>query len=142
MILLDAYPLVAILAEEPAAHEVADLLRAQPAAITAVNLAEAIDVSCRVGGADEREVVGLIETLETSGVLTVVPIDEGAARTAARLRIEWYARGVRALSLADCFLLAVSEGDAIVTADPAVAEVARAQGITVLAVPDSLGRLP
>jgi len=60
---------------------------------------------------------------------------------AARLRIEHYRRRERPLSLADCFLLAAaSPEDRVATADPSVSEVARAEGIELLALPDSSGR--
>ena len=47
------------------------------------------------------------------------------------------------ISLADCFLLAaVGHGDSVVTADGPVARAARAEGMDVIAVPDSRGRRP
>ena len=53
---LDAYALVALIVNEPAAELVEGVLRAGDAAITSVNLGEAIDVSCRVHGFDEDAV--------------------------------------------------------------------------------------
>jgi hypothetical protein len=47
------------------------------------------------------------------------------------------------MSLADCFLVAsVVDGVSIATADRPVAEIARAEGIEVIALPDSTGRRP
>jgi hypothetical protein len=47
------------------------------------------------------------------------------------------------VSLGDCFVLATAgPGDAVATADPVVAAVARAEGIGVESLPDSTGRRP
>jgi hypothetical protein len=66
------------------------------------------------------------------------------AWAAARLRSQYYERSTRALSLADCFLLATGArlGVAVATADPAVAATARAESLEVVALPDSSGRRP
>ena len=56
MILLDAYALVALIAEEAAAGEVDEILRSEQAAISAINLAEVIDHLVRVRGAAIDEV--------------------------------------------------------------------------------------
>jgi hypothetical protein len=67
--------------------------------------------------------------------------DEADAWRAAELRARLYDRNDRSLSLADCFLLAhASEDGAVATSDPPVAEVARSEGIAVVALPDSSGR--
>ncbi len=140
---LDAYALVALIVDEPAAQLVEELMRSGEAAITSINLAEAVDVSCRVHGLNERSVREIVEPLIFGAHLSVVaPIDTDAWR-AARLRIGHYNRRTRPLSIADCFLLAaVTPADRVATADPAVAEVARAEGIDMIALPDSSGRRP
>lgn len=141
--LLDAYPIVAFLIEAPAAEAADELLREGQSAVPALNLAEAIDVSCRVYGLEEEEVRQVLEPILSSGSLTVRGADEQTAWRAARLRVAYYRRRERPLSLADCFLLAAADGDdRIATADPAVAEVARLEGIELLPLPDSSGRLP
>jgi predicted nucleic acid-binding protein len=140
---LDAYPIVAYLAAEPAADEVRDLLAAGDASTTVVNLAEAVDVACRVFGASEPKVRGAIELLVASGLLTVDAPGTAAAFRAAQLRIAYYRRRERPLSLADCFLVAsAGSDDRVATADPAVGEVVRAEGIKLVALPDSSGRRP
>jgi predicted nucleic acid-binding protein len=141
--LLDAYPLVAYLTGEPAADEVKSLLGETDAVATPLNVAEAIDVACRVYGAREQAVRGAIELLVANGLLTVSIPDLAAGFRAAELRIAYYRRRERPLSLADCFLLgAAGPEDRVATADPAVAEVARLEGIDVIALPDSSERRP
>jgi predicted nucleic acid-binding protein len=141
--LLDAYPIVAYLVAEPAADEVRDLLAAGDASATAMNIAEAVDVACRVYGASEPKVRGAIELLVASGLLAVAVPGTAAAFRAAQLRIAYYRRRERTLSLADCFLLAApGPDDRVATADPAIAEVARAEGIGLVSLPDSSGRRP
>jgi PIN domain nuclease of toxin-antitoxin system len=140
---LDAYALVALIADEPAAGAVEKLLRSCGATITSINLAEAADVASRVHRIDARTVRNIIEPLILAGSLDVAAPPVDAAWTAARVRTAYYTRRGRALSIADCFLLAAAErGDHVATADPVVADVARAEGIRVIALPDSSGRRP
>ncbi len=141
--LLDAYPLVAFLVGEPAADEVKELLAEGDAAASVLNIAEAVDVACRVYGANEPAMRGAVELLVASELLAVSLPSVEAGYRAAQLRIACYRRRERALSLADCFLLAAAGSeDRIATADPVVAEVARAEGIEVVALPDSAGLRP
>lgn len=140
---LDAYALVALIGEEAAAGAVEKLLRSGGASITSINLAEALDVASRVHGIDERTLRNIIEPLTLSGNLDVVAPDVDAAWNTAHLRAGNYKRRNRPLSLADCYLLAAAgPEDHIATADPIVADVARAQGIGVIALPDSSGHRP
>lgn len=141
--LLDAYPLVAYLIDEPAAEEVRALLASGDALASSVNVAETLDVACRVYGAGEQAMRGAVELLVQSNLLAIGAPDLETSERAAELRIAHYARRGRPLSLADCFLLAAAEpGDRVATADPAVAEVARMEGIAVIALPDSSGHRP
>ncbi len=138
MILLDAYALVALLADEPAAEETEELLRQRDCGAVLLNLAEAVDISCRVHHLDEGDVRAVLDPLVATGKVSLLTPSEATAWRAARLRIRYYARKTRAVSLADCFLLAsAEEGDAIATADPPVAEVARAEGIELIPLPDA-----
>ena len=143
MILLDAYALVALLADEPAAAETEKLLRGGGCAAVVVNLAEAVDVSCRVHGLEEEDVRSSLEPLFASAALTAVSPGEATAWRAARLRVRHYARRARPVSLADCFLVAAAgAGDAIATSDAPLAQVARDESIDVIALPDSTGHRP
>lgn len=140
--LLDAYPLIALLADEPPASEVALVLGQGDISITSVNLGEALDVLERVHGVPERVLRGAIETLAAAG-LAVVPVLDAEAWRAAALRARHYRRRVSEISLADCFLLAVARpGDRVATSDRPLARAARAEGIDVIALPDSRGRRP
>jgi PIN domain nuclease of toxin-antitoxin system len=142
--LLDAYAVVAFVADEPAAAEVEELLRAGGARIVVANLAEAIDVCRRVHDLGVDDLRGALEPLLLARALSPLASQERDAWSAAELRRTYYDRGTRAISLADCFLLAHARdaGEPIATADPPVAEVASAEGIAIVALPDSAGRRP
>jgi predicted nucleic acid-binding protein len=139
---LDAYALVAVAGDEPAADEVEQLLRTADPAITAINLAEAIEVLLRVYGLPDDAVSAAIAPVITAP-LVVVACTEGHAWTVAALRRRHYDRRRRPLSLADCFLLAsAGPADRIATADPVVADAARKEGIGLVPLPDTSGRRP
>ncbi|HXV57411.1 MAG TPA: PIN domain-containing protein [Gaiellaceae bacterium] len=142
--MLDAYPLVALIGDEPAADEVAELLRLGDVRIPVVNLCEAIDVCRRTHGVAERELRDVIDPLLLTGSLTAVTAGAPEAWRAADLRARYYDRKARALSLADCLLLAHAQigGDEIASADPALAEVARAEGVGLVPLPGSTGVRP
>ena len=142
--LLDAYGLVALVAEEPAAAEVEELLRAGEAGILAVNLTEAVDVCGRVHRVEPDETRAVLEPLFLSRVLSLRPSGAAEAWLAAQLRIRYYDRRNSPLSLADCFLLAhaVREGESIATADPHVAGCARGSSIAVVPLPGSTRARP
>jgi predicted nucleic acid-binding protein len=141
--LFDAYALVALFGEEPAAGEVEQLLRSGGCRVGLLNLSEAVDVLGRIHQLEQAEVRLPIELLvETERLALVAPSAETAWR-AAELRTAYYARSDWALSMADCFLLATADPDEeIATADPAVAAVARKERLAVRALPDSSGRRP
>jgi uncharacterized protein with PIN domain len=140
--LIDAYGLVALLADEPAADDVEHLLRAGGCRVVAVNLAEAVDVSRRVHGRDADDVRAALEPLTLSGTLDVAVSEEREAWLAAELRAAHYHRRQCPLSLADCFLLAhaVVDDDALASADPDLIRVARLEGATVISLPSRVRR--
>ena len=143
MIFLDAYALIALLADEPPAAEVERLLRAERCAMTAVNLAESVDVALRVGGVPRAEVETVVGGLTHSGVIAVVEVAEDGGWRAAAVRAAHYAPRRSELSLADCFLVAAAGvDDAVATADVPVATAARAEGIRVIALAASSGVRP
>lgn len=144
MTYIDAYGLVALVANEPAAAEVEQLLRSEECRVAAVNLAEAVDVAARVHSYPLEEIRRALEPLVLSGELAVAVSDESEAWLAAEIRVGEYHRAKRPLSMADCLLLAhaISTGDALATSDPAVADVARSRGLTVVALPDRDGNRP
>jgi PIN domain nuclease of toxin-antitoxin system len=141
---LDAYALVALIADEPASEEVQALLREGNARVVVVNLSEAIDVATRVHHASNTLLRDALEPLLLSRVLQAAVSGEQDAWLAAGLRARHFDRRTQALSLADCFLLAhaLAEDASIATADPSVADVARREGVGLVALPDSSGRRP
>ena len=134
-VLLDAYALIALLADEPAADEVEALLRRGEAAITAVNLAEALDVLQRVQRIPRERLEAATAPL-VGARMTLVPIDERIASEAADIRARHYHRTRAPLSLADCILVAATgESDELATADAPLIRVAEAENVRVRPLP-------
>jgi predicted nucleic acid-binding protein len=142
---LDAQAVIAALTGESAAREVESLLRADedPPSISAVNVAELIDVLVRGKGRGFDEVVERLAWLEVAG-LEVIPVDGPIAQRAGDLRARHYDRATRPVSLADCVALAtaITAHDRLATSDPALAATARAEGCLVIPLPDSRGKRP
>jgi predicted nucleic acid-binding protein len=143
VILLDAFALIALLVDEPAADDVAGLLREQRCGVTAVNLAETLDVAVRVLGQPADTMEGRLAPLLAT-VLAVTAVEEADGRRAARLRWRHYHRQRAPLSLADCLLLAVAAARAarLATSDGPLAAAARQEGVAVLPLPNSRGERP
>ncbi len=144
MTYIDAYGLVALIANEAAASEVETLLRDEECRVVAVNLAEAIAVAARTHGYPLEEIRTALEPLFLGGQLAVAVSGEPEVWLAAEVRVSEYHRSKRPLSMADCLLLAhaLSTGEAVATAHPHVADVARSGGVTVIALPDTDGTRP
>jgi uncharacterized protein with PIN domain len=141
VIVLDAYALTALLAGEPAANEVGELISGARTAVTAPNLAEAVDRLGRIHGIAVERTRAAVESLEQSIDLHVRAAERPHAWRAAELRIKHYHRARRPLSVGDCLLLAMtSEQDQVATADPHVLAVAGAERIEWIALSDSQGR--
>jgi predicted nucleic acid-binding protein len=145
VVVLDAQAVVAFLIDEPAADEVAMILgdRDDVPAIASIGLAEVIDVLVRVRGRTHAEVSEKVDWLRAGG-LVVEPADEAIGREAGRLRALHYSRRDRPVSLADCVTLATAlvHGAVLATSDPALATVARLEGLPLRPLPDSRGRAP
>lgn len=141
-VVLDAFALLALTLDEPAAEEVETLLRRGSCRISSVNMAEALDQLGRIHKHPVEELRAAFDPI-VSEVLDVVAVDVDTAWRAAELRRRHYRRRGSQLSLADCFAAAtVRSEDALVTADPPLTRAAKAEGIEVLALPDSRGRRP
>jgi len=142
--LLDAYALVALVADEPAAEEVEEILRAGGARVVVVNLAEAVDIVQRVHAVAAEDTRAVLEPLFLGEVVSAAVSDESYGWLAAELRVRHYERKTKVVSMADCFLLAhgLADGDPIATADLPVAAIAQAEGVDVIGLPDSAGRRP
>jgi uncharacterized protein with PIN domain len=140
MIVLDAYALVALLAGEPAADEVARLLADNAISVAAPNLAEAADRLGRVHGIAVGRTRSAVELLEQSTDLQVRALDQDHAWRAAELRVTHYHRTQRPLSRGDCLLLAVTgPEDQLATSDPHVLATAGDEGIAWISLSDSRG---
>ena len=123
-VLLDAFALIALLVDEPAAEEVEAILRGGEAAMPAINLAEALDVVQRLHGVS-RERLEKITAPLLSGSIALLPMDEQMARDAADIRARRYHRTRAPISLADCVLLAAAKSsDVLATADAPLIAVA------------------
>ena len=140
---LDAYALVAFLADEPARPEVAEILR-ESCVMSTVNLAESLDVLGRIHGIGEDELRGLVDPLLAEDAVRVEAPADDDAWVVARLRTRYYDRSTRGLSLADCFLLATATrlGASVATADPAIAATVRDESLELVALPDRSGTRP
>lgn len=142
MSVLDAQAVVAALVGEPAAGAVEVLLRggSGPPRISAVNVAEIIDVLARFRSQGIASVEERLDWLMAGG-LEVAVVDEAVARRAGVLRARHYHARRRAVSLADCMALAtaIALDDVLATSDPHLLDTAAAEGCPVRVLPDSRG---
>ncbi len=130
-VLLDAFALIALLREEPAAGEVEAILRRGEAAMPTINLAEALDVLQRLHGVSRERQDAIIAPLLQESV-KLLAVDEPMARRAADIRARRYHRTKAPVSLADCVLLAAAkEPDVLATADAPLIAVAGQEGVRV-----------
>ena len=138
MTVLDAYAVLAFLRNEPAAGPVARLLDG-PTVLAATNLGEVIDQLVRVVD-DVHSDLALLVYLG----MQIEPITGHLGSRAGELRARHYHRVARPLSLADCAAaaLALALRRPLATSDPPLAAMTRAEGGSVLPLPDSRGRLP
>ena len=140
MIVLDAYALIALLADEPAADEVGRLIAGTRTTVAAPNLAEAADRLGRIHGIAVERTRSVVESLQQSTDLHLRAVDAKDAWRAAELRVAHYHRTRRPLSLGDCLLLAITtEQDQLATSDPHVLAIAEAERIGWIDLPDSQG---
>jgi PIN domain nuclease of toxin-antitoxin system len=144
LLVFDAYPLAAVLLDEPAAEVVTPLLSASltESAMAAVSAAEVVDVVGRTADARPEHVAAAVG-LWVEGGLDVVSVDWPLARRAGGLRATNYHRSRMPVTLADCAAIALAEQlDAtLVTSDPPMLRLARKIGVSVHAVPDSKGAI-
>jgi uncharacterized protein with PIN domain len=136
---------MAFIRDEPAAEEVEAGLRDQSEAsrISALNLAEVVDVMTRIFGSSLDDVLATIAVLEGGG-LEIVPVDRSIGIHAAQIHACHYDRASSPLSMADCVALATAAavGEPLATSDEPLAIAASAVGVPTIGLPDSQGRLP
>jgi PIN domain nuclease of toxin-antitoxin system len=144
MAVLDAFAIIAFLRDEPARPHVEKLLRSDEVCRTsAVNLAEMIDVLIRRGNVEPSLVQQQLHYLQLGG-LRIEPAQTATSYTAGRLRAAHYRRSDQAISLADCFALALAHAarEPLATADTALATITLTEGIELIALPNSTGHTP
>jgi PIN domain nuclease of toxin-antitoxin system len=133
--LLDAYALVALVLDEPAAEDVVRLLREGGAAVTSLNYGEALDGLIRAQDLPEASVLAALEPL-LGGPLARIDVGFGIVMSAVRLRRAHYHRKRSPLSLADCVCLAAAGPDgSVATADEAMLAAAKSEGIATIPLP-------
>jgi PIN domain nuclease of toxin-antitoxin system len=138
MILLDAFAIESLFADEPAAAEVQALLvSGEQSVINAVNFAELIDRLVRVRGVDSTQVVADLDELGC----TVSGLDKDLSIDAALLRARHYHRTQRSVSIADCCAAAHAlDRDApLMTADPDLLDLMVDEGGRVMVLPQTDG---
>lgn len=126
---LDATPLIEVFTLGQHEPEVAALLERDDCVVSSVNLAE---IAYTIAGEEDLSVGDVRRFVEPriAGLMEVVDATAEHAWRAADLRNRHYHRRSCRISLADCFLLATARpGDTVLTADRAVVEVAREEGI-------------
>ncbi len=129
---LDAYALIALLHDEPAASDVERLIASRDASMSTVNLAEAGQWMLRHATTTSSELRELVGSLPIS----LIPYTHEHAWRSAELRMSHYRKRDSAVSLADCCLVAVATpADRVATADPAVLRMAEAEGIATVELP-------
>lgn len=139
MTVLDAFAVLALLKDEPAAEPVERLVRADPtSSLTPLGTAEVLDHLVRVIGVDEDDAMLDLAQLTLA---EPVPVDAEVGARAGRLRARHYHRRDRAVSLADCVAVetAAVRGVALASADPHLLNMCTAEGIEVVALPDTSG---
>lgn len=140
--MLDAGPLVSVLVGDAAGPIVATELDRREREVSVVNVGEVLDVLIRVHRVSEQDASDAVRRYLDEGARPV-PATLEIAERAALVRARHYHRRDRDVSLADCFAIATALPDGeIATSDAAVVRVARAEGLEVLALPDSRGRRP
>lgn len=143
MIVLDAYALIGYLRGEGCADEVRALL-ADACVVSALNVAEIIDLMSRVFGHPADDIRASLALLSAEAGLQVASVDETTAARAGRLRATHYGSKSCPVSMADCVAAATAQlrSATLATSDPDLARLARLEGIEVIALSDSTGRRP
>lgn len=141
MTVLDAYAVLALLKGEPAAERVAHLLEDDPnVSLTPLGVAEVLDHLVRIEKAtDEKAALDLAQL----GLADPPPLDATVATRTGLLRARHHHRTRRAVSLADCVVAEVarSANTAVATSDPHLLDLCHDEGIDVIVLPDSSGRI-
>ncbi|MCY3792137.1 MAG: PIN domain-containing protein [Gemmatimonadetes bacterium] len=139
MIILDAYPVIGLLRDEPVAVEARVLLESgTPARLTPLGVAEVVDRRIRL---DEVDLETVVMDLMEFGLAEPAPLDSQTAARAGDLRARHYHRTTRSVSLADCVVAetARSAQARVATSDPHLLDLCADEGIQTIPLPDSRG---
>jgi PIN domain nuclease of toxin-antitoxin system len=139
--ILDAYAVLALLKGEVAAGEVEQILRRNPdCALTLLGVSEVLDHLVRLSDADEEDAVLDLAQLELD---ESPPLDSVLATRAGLLRARQYDRSARAVSLADCVAAESARAAArrLASSDPHLLDMCTDEGVGVIPLPDSRGRV-
>lgn len=133
MILIDAYALMALIGNEPAADAVEEILESDiQCALVTVNLAEVVDSLTRVQRKPQDRVEEIVGSIINEG-LKLIDVNTALAWASAAMRKKHYKPRSSELSLADCFLLAATTPqDKIATGDRPILRAASKEGIGVV----------
>jgi uncharacterized protein with PIN domain len=141
-VVVDTGPIVSLLLDDDAAPEVASALEGRDCGVCVVNVAEVLDVLIRVHRTIADDASEALDRF-LADVAGPIAATRALSEQAALLRARHYHRRDRDVSLADCYAIAVALPDAdIATSDSAIADVARAEGIEVISLPNPRGRRP
>jgi PIN domain nuclease of toxin-antitoxin system len=141
VIVLDAYAVLALLKDEPAAVPVRRLLESrEETCLTVLGVAEVIDHLVRLAGVHEEEAVLDLAQL---GLSEAVAVDAVLAMQAGLLRARHYHRRTRCVSLVDCHVAAAARSlsASVASADPHLLDLCRDERIDVAALPDTRGMM-
>lgn len=115
----------------------------RPARVSAVNVAEILDVMTRIYERPVAATITALAMLETAGLQTHV-VDAAIGLSAGELHARHYDRKASPLSMADCIALATAivlqEG--LATSDGPLAAAAVIEGVDVLSLRNSTGERP
>jgi len=141
VIVLDAYAVIALLRDEPAASEVQRLIEGDDeATLTVLGLAEVLDYLVRLASVDEDEAA---LDLAQIGLADPPALGPAVAVRAGLLRARHYHRRDRAISLADCVAAETARtlDVPLATSDPHLLDTCAAEGIATVVLPDARGAM-
>ena len=145
MRVFDADPLVSVLLDRPGAKKIAAVLDADltECRVSSITYSRVIERVARESSSSAHDVAGVIDWWIAGG-MSVEPVDAELASAAAIIRAEHYDRDQNPISLVDCHAMALAavHNAELAASDAAVLRVAKAIGLTVLALPDETGKLP
>lgn len=133
MTVLDASVIIAGLTD-PSTTIFEDLFRGPDVGrVSTINVAEVVDVLIRTHGIDQADVIDAIDILIEGG-MTIDGLSARQALAAGAIRARHFDRRTRAVSMADCVVVALAAevGEPIASTDGALLEMAAAEGVATM----------